>query len=124
VPLHNNQVYIVHSLRHRSSRHSVTTYKDRYILKFGGIRRLPPDDYNPHHPHPHHPDPDSAAPPEIYSLKTEEWTAIPFYSRLQFNIYPSIFKAEHRNFILVLGGDPVNELEDTGRFRPAFQVIL
>lgn len=57
VPTHNNQVYIIHSLRHRSSRHSVTTYKDRYILKFGGVRRLLSDD--PASPI----DPESAAPP-------------------------------------------------------------
>jgi hypothetical protein len=44
VPLYNNQVYIIHSLRQRSSRHSVTTYKDKYILKFGGIRRQPEKD--------------------------------------------------------------------------------
>lgn len=115
VPLHNNQVYIIHSLRQRSSRHSVTTYKDKYILKFGGIRRLQdPEaaDYSD----------DWAAPSEIYSLKTEEWSVIPFYGRLQFNLYPSIFKAERRNFILILGGDGL--VEGRQKYRPAYQIML
>jgi hypothetical protein len=41
---------------------------------------------------------------------------------VQLNLYPSIFKAEHRNFILILGGDPLGV--ETQRFRPAFQLIL
>lgn len=115
VPLHNNQVYIIHSLRQRSSRHSVTTYKDKYILKFGGIRRLQDEEKGDFGG-------DWAAPSEIYSLKTEEWSVIPFYGRLQFNLCPSIFKAERRNFILILGGDPLNEEQQ--KYRPAYQIIL
>jgi hypothetical protein len=40
VPLCGSQIYIIHSLNTRSSRHSLTTYKDKYILKFGGIKKL------------------------------------------------------------------------------------
>ena len=114
VPLHNNQVYIIHSLRQRSSRHSLTTYKDKYILKFGGVRRVTEPQAQ-----------DSGedwAPSEIYSLKTEEWSVIPFYNRLQFNLYPSIFKAERRNFILILGGDPLGPQQE--KYRPAYQIML
>jgi hypothetical protein len=71
VPLHNNQVYIIHSLRHRSSRHSITTYKEKYILKFGGIRRQSEEDQV-------NSEADYSSPSEIYSLKTEEWSVIPF----------------------------------------------
>ena len=42
VPLCGSQIYIIHSLNSRSSRHSLTTYRDKYILKFGGVKRLLP----------------------------------------------------------------------------------
>lgn len=113
MPLHNNQVYIIHSLRQRSSRHSITTYKDKYILKFGGVRRITEEPEF---------EGDWAAPSEIYSLKTEEWSVIPFYNRMQFNLYPSIFKAERRNFILILGGDPLGQQQE--KYRPAYQIML
>lgn len=40
VPAYSSQIYLIHSLNSRSSRHSLTTYKNKYILKFGGIKRL------------------------------------------------------------------------------------
>lgn len=68
------------------------------------------------------------APPEIYSIETEEWSVIPFHKEafVQFNLYPSIFKAEHRNFIIVLGGDPFPKSlpKSKNRFRPAFELVL
>lgn len=48
--------------------------------------------------------------------------AIPFNLKMQFNLYPAIFKAEHRNFILVLGGDLLHAPRE--KYRPAFQIIL
>ena len=60
VPAYSSQIYIIHSLKTRSSRHSLTTYKNKYILKFGGTKKLlKPGEYDPKA---------QEVPPEIYSL--------------------------------------------------------
>ena len=77
-------IYIIHSLNSRSSRHSLTTYKDKYILKFGGIKSLSLEG---------NPD-EKAAPPEIYSIEAEEWWPINIKPDIlsKFKLYPSIIK--------------------------------
>ena len=40
MPAYSSQVYIIHSLKSRSSRHALTTYKNKFILKFGGVKKL------------------------------------------------------------------------------------
>lgn len=73
MPEYNNQVYIIQSLNQRSSRHSISTYKDKYILKFGGVS-VPLDPDQPVQGNKRR----CLAFPEVYSLEREEWSTISF----------------------------------------------
>lgn len=100
VPQYSSQIYIIHSLNVRSSRHSLTTYKNKFILKFGGIKQLRPASQHLNTVE------DITAPPEIYSIDSQEWSVINISREfeLKFGICPSIFRIQNKNMLLVLGG--------------------
>ena len=105
-------------MNQRSSRHSISTYKDKYILKFGGVA-IPIEGIQG--------DPIRyASYPEVYSLEREEWSTINLKQNndmmMEIGTRPVIFKNESNNLLLILGGDPL--VGRRGEYRPAFELHL
>ncbi len=107
VPSYGNKMFLVSGMNQKTSRHTVVTYMDKYILKFGGITKVLDfskkwADLDP-----------LPAKPEIYSLEKQQWMLIDDRSidnkKIDFGMWPDLFMNESTQVMVAFGGDKYTE---------------